>query len=63
MTPWNPDPIRTLLLYAQDRRGLGHINRTLTIARHILAANPNCVAYIATKSAITSNFTGPPAPC
>src|ERR1051326_2647131 len=59
MNAWNPDSIRTLLLYAQDRRGLGHINRTLTIARHILAAYPNFVAYIATKSAITSNFTLP----
>ena len=41
---------RTVMLYAQDNRGLGHINRTLTIARHILAAHPTCVAYIATKS-------------
>jgi predicted glycosyltransferase len=59
MTAWNPDPIRTLLLYAQDRRGLGHINRTLTIARHMLAAHPYLVAFIATKSAITGNFTLP----
>src|SRR5918996_5597133 len=41
---------RTVMLYAQDTRGRGHINRTLTIARHILAAHPTCVAYIATKS-------------
>ena len=59
MSAWNPDPIRTALLYAQDRRGLGHINRTLTIARNILAAYPNFVAYIATKSAIASNFNIP----
>ena len=52
-------PARTLLLYAQDTRGLGHINRTLTIARHLLAAHPDLVAYIATKSPITSNFTLP----
>src|SRR6266508_949205 len=50
---------RTLLLYAQDSRGLGHINRTLTIARHILAAHPDLVAYVATKSPIASNFTLP----
>jgi len=50
---------RTILLYAQDTRGLGHINRTLTIARHVLAAHPDLVAYIATKSRITSNFTLP----
>src|SRR6266536_2431802 len=50
---------RTLLLYAQDSRGLGHINRTLTIARPILAAHPDLVAYVATKSPIASNFTLP----
>ncbi|HEY2951072.1 MAG TPA: glycosyltransferase [Verrucomicrobiae bacterium] len=59
MSAWNPDAIRTLLLYSQDRRGLGHINRTLTIARHILAAYPNFVAYIATRSTIAGNFTIP----
>jgi len=50
---------RTLLLYAQDNRGMGHINRTLTIARHLLAAHPDLVAYIATKSRIPSDFTLP----
>ena len=54
-----PAQVRTILLYAQDNRGLGHINRTLTIARHILAAYPNLVAYLATKSRITSNFILP----
>jgi predicted glycosyltransferase len=51
--------IRTVLLYAQDNRGLGHINRTLTIARHILAAHRTSVAYIATKSPIAGGFTLP----
>jgi predicted glycosyltransferase len=50
---------RTLLLYAQDNQGLGHVTRTLTIARHVLAAFPDTVAYIATKSPISSNFTLP----
>jgi predicted glycosyltransferase len=59
MTAWNPDPIRTVLFYSQDRRGLGHINRTLTLARHLLSAHPYLVAFIATKSAITANFTIP----
>src|ERR1051325_3990870 len=59
MTYARPAEIRLALLYAQDRRGLGHINRTLTIARHLLAADPGLVAYIATKSAIASNFTLP----
>jgi predicted glycosyltransferase len=52
-------PGRSLFLYAQDNRGFGHINRTLTIARHILAAHPDLVAYVATKSRIASNFTLP----
>ena len=59
MTPIKPAPIGPILLYAQDSRGLGHINRTLTIARHLLAAYPNRVAYITNKSAIASNFTLP----
>ncbi len=59
MTTSRSAPIRTLLLYAQDNRGLGHINRTLTIARHLLAAHSDCVAYIATKSPIARNFTVP----
>lgn len=50
--------MQTVLLYAQDNKGLGHVNRTLTIARHLLARHPNCVAYIATKSAL-SGFTLP----
>src|SRR6059058_644945 len=50
--------LRTLLLYAQDNLGLGHITRTLTIARHLLARHPNCVAYIATKSPL-AGFTLP----
>src|SRR5947199_8209961 len=50
--------LRTLLLYSHDNQGLGHITRTLTIARHLLARHPNCVAYIATKSPL-AGFTLP----
>src|SRR5438309_5696275 len=32
---------RTFLMYAQDGKGMGHITRTTTIAKHLLAANPN----------------------
>ena len=60
MTTSKPAQSRTILLYAQDNRGLGHITRTLTIARHLLAASPNYVAYIATKSPISSLFALPP---
>src|SRR6266566_3179345 len=52
-------PTRTLLLYAQDHKGLGHITRTLTIARHLLAAHPDAVAYVATESPITRDFVLP----
>jgi predicted glycosyltransferase len=49
----------TCLLYAQDSKGVGHITRTLTIARHLLGAYPNTVAYIATESPITGEFELP----
>src|SRR5207237_324930 len=52
-------PTRILLLYAQDHKGLGHITRTLTIARHVLAAYPSAVAYVATESPITRDFVLP----
>src|SRR6266550_4133302 len=59
ITNGQPAAGRTLLFYAQDNRGLGHINRTLTIARHLLAAHADAIAYIATKSCIPANFTLP----
>ena len=43
-----PTQVRTVLIYAQDNKGLGHVTRTLTVARHILERHPRCVAYIAT---------------
>ncbi|HEU0038445.1 MAG TPA: hypothetical protein VFR76_04155, partial [Verrucomicrobiae bacterium] len=59
MTGSKPTQVRTMLLYAQDHRGMGHINRTLTIVRHVLAAHPDLVAYIATKSPIPNLFALP----
>ena len=59
MTDSRAAPARTLLLYAQDGQGMGHIMRTLTIARHLLAAHPNTVAYIATESPIAGDFRLP----
>src|ERR671923_2514611 len=56
MTAVRSPGTRTVLLYAQDRQGLGHITRSLTIARHLLARYPNAVAYLATKSALASHF-------
>src|ERR1043166_1458383 len=50
---------RTVLMYAQDHKGMGHISRALTIARHVLPPHPTAVAYIATESPIASNFVLP----
>ena len=54
-----PAPIRTLLLYAQDTRGLGHITRTLTIARHVLETYSNCVAFLVSRSRIAWDVSWP----
>src|SRR5690349_14868011 len=54
-----PEQVRTILLYAQDRKGLGHINRTLTIARHLLAADAAAIALIVTKSPVPAIFSVP----
>src|SRR5213082_3977874 len=59
MTPVRSPGTRTLLLYAQDRQGLGHITRSLTIARHLLARYPSAVVYLVTKSALAGHFTLP----
>jgi predicted glycosyltransferase len=59
MTEGRSGPMRTLLLYAQDTRGMGHITRTLTIARHVLATYSNCVAYVVTRSKIAWDVAWP----
>jgi predicted glycosyltransferase len=38
---------------------MGHVTRTLTIARHLLAAYPHCVAYVTTESPIAGDFALP----
>lgn len=50
---------RALLLYAQDVRGLGHITRSVTIARHVLEAYPEVVAYITTRSRYAHDYPLP----
>src|SRR5437868_13685398 len=55
-----PLNVRTLFLYAQDTHGLGHVTRTLTIARHVLARYPNAVAYVATASPVAGQLALPP---
>jgi len=51
--------IRTILLYAQDTRGMGHITRALTIARHVLETYAHCVVYVVTRSRIAWNVSWP----
>src|SRR2546430_9693810 len=55
-----PLNVRTLFLYAQDTHGMGHVTRTLTIARHVLARYPNAVAYVATASPVAGQPAPPP---
>lgn len=50
MIAYRSSQVRTVLLYAQDRQGLGHITRAVTIARHILASHRDVVVYLATRS-------------
>src|SRR5438034_3026634 len=50
---------RTVLLYAQDSKGMAHIPRTLTIARHLLAAYSDAVGYSTTESPIAGDFALP----
>jgi len=51
--------MRTVLLYSQDTRGLGHITRTLTIANHVLETFPNCVAYVVSRSKVARELVWP----
>src|SRR2546430_5888051 len=55
-----PLNVRTLFLYAQDTHGLGHVTRTLTIARHVRARYPNAVAYVAKASPVAGQHALPP---
>jgi predicted glycosyltransferase len=60
MIAYRSTQVRTLLLYAQDSRGLGHITRTLAITRHVLDAYPDLVGYICTRSDFAHTYTLPP---
>ena len=53
-------PFHTVLVYAQDTRGLGHITRTLTITQRLLDAHKNAVGYIVTRSRFANTYTWPP---
>jgi predicted glycosyltransferase len=59
MTEDRSDGTLTLLLYAQDSKGMGHVTRAQTIAGHLLAAYPNSVAFIATESPVVEGVPLP----
>ena len=59
MTDDRRDGSLTILQYSQDSKGLGHVQRNLTIARHLLTALPNAVSFIATESPVVDEFVMP----
>lgn len=59
MITYHSSQVATVLLYAQDARGLGHITRTVAIARRVLDRYPNAVAYIATRSHYAQTYALP----
>ncbi len=50
----------TVVFYAQDSRGLGHINRTLAVAQRMVAANEHVNAVLVTDSRMPDVFSWPP---
>src|SRR5438552_16839276 len=59
MTASMSNGIRTFLMYAQDAKGMGHITRTTTIAKHLLSAHPTSVASITTESPTIAQYSLP----
>src|SRR5206468_11974538 len=56
----DPDgPAHTILLYAQDGKGMGHITRSLTISRHLLRAYPNLAARLLTETPLLDGLPLP----
>src|SRR5262245_28322591 len=49
----------TILLYAQDGKGMGHITRSLTIAKRLLEANRNSIAYMVSESPLIDDLPLP----
>jgi predicted glycosyltransferase len=52
-------PARTVLLYAQDGKGMGHITRSLTIARHLIRTYANLSARLVTESPLLDELPLP----
>jgi predicted glycosyltransferase len=50
----------TILLYAEDLEGLGHVNRCLVVARQVLARREHVTAVLVTGSRVPDMFVLPP---
>ncbi len=59
MSAHGPRALRSLLLYAHDTYGLGHLRRNLAIADHLLQAHPGLQAVLMSGSPVTGRFTLP----
>ncbi|HUY60602.1 MAG TPA: glycosyltransferase [Candidatus Dormibacteraeota bacterium] len=51
--------LRSILLYAHDTYGLGHLRRNLAIADHLLRAHPGLQAVLMSGSPVAERFTLP----
>jgi predicted glycosyltransferase len=52
--------VATMLLYAEDFRGVGHVNRSLTLIRRVLATHDRATAVLVTGSRVPDIFEFPP---
>ena len=55
-----PAPTPRLMMYAHDTYGLGHLRRSLAIARHMSRAIPNLSTLLVTGSPVAHAFELPP---
>lgn len=51
--------LQSILLYAHDTYGLGHLRRNLNIADHLLRAHPGLQAVLMSGSSVTDRFALP----
>ncbi|MDA8038106.1 MAG: glycosyltransferase [Actinomycetota bacterium] len=59
MTAEVPSPLRSVLLYAHDTYGLGHLRRNLAIAAHLLDGCPGLRVVLMSGSPVAERFAIP----
>lgn len=59
MSPARRSAARTLLLYAHDTFGLGHLRRSLAIARHVVSTRPGTQVVLMTGSPVADRLDIP----